>query len=94
MSEKRTVFQIELPTGGDVGVIRHRFGDPKSNGIRIAVVAGIRGDTPEGMRIAVSLMRFLQEHEPIMKGIVDVYPCVNPLAAERGSRLWPFFGVL
>jgi predicted deacylase len=33
----------------------------------------------------------LQEHHDKINGCVDVYPCVNPLAAHRGIRRWPFF---
>ena len=36
---------------------------------------------------------FLGEQEGLLEGIVDVYPCVNPLAAEGGTRRWPFFDV-
>lgn len=59
----------------------------------MAIVAGIRGDAPEGIRVAHEVAGFLEIHEEKFRGIVDVYPCVNPLAAHRGSRVWPFFDV-
>ena len=90
MATQSTIFEVEMPTGGSASIVRHRFG---SEHPRVAIVAGIRGDTPEGMRIALSLIQFLQIHEASLRGCVDVYPCVNPLASEQGSRLWPFFDV-
>lgn len=91
MSVRKSIFSIELPTGGEVQLIRHRFG--KKSEPRVSIVAGIRGDTPEGMRIAFSLSNQLAAFEDSLQGTVDIYPCINPLAAEQGTRLWPFFGV-
>ncbi|MEC7984764.1 MAG: succinylglutamate desuccinylase/aspartoacylase family protein [Myxococcota bacterium] len=91
MSESKSIFSIELPTGGEVQLTRHRFGLKRAP--RVSIVAGIRGDAPEGMRIAFSMLQRLVELEDVLQGQVDIYPCVNPLAAEQGERLWPFFGV-
>lgn len=91
MPKQSVVFEIEMPTGGSIEVIRHRFGSTALP--RVAIVSGIRGDTPEGMRIALSLMNFLKENEHHIHGCIDLFPCVNPLAAEQGTRLWPFFDV-
>ena len=83
------VCTVGLPTGDTVEIIRRRFsGGP---GMRVAVVAGIRGDTPEGVRIAHLVAHALEAVHEDLKGTVDIYPCVNPLAAHRGSRRWPFF---
>lgn len=79
---------IGLPAGGQVDVVRRRYGN--GEGPRVAVVAGLRGDCPEGVRVAHLLSQALEQLETI-RGQVDIYPCVNPLAALRGSRNWPFF---
>ncbi|MEL6349265.1 MAG: succinylglutamate desuccinylase/aspartoacylase family protein [Myxococcota bacterium] len=92
MSELTSLIEIELPSGETVAVARRRFGDPTA-GKRAAIVAGIRGDAPEGVRVAYLVAAFLAEHEDALAGAVDIYPCVNPLAAERGSRRWPSFDV-
>lgn len=91
MPKTTRVVSVEMPSGGDVDIVRRRF--EGSSGPRIAVVAGIRGDTPEGIRVAHELCQFLEGVEDRLRGTVDVYPCANPLAAHRGSRLWPFFDV-
>ena len=91
MSDLESVIQFELPSGGSIGLVRRRFRG--AAGPRVAIVAGIRGDTPEGIHVAHRIASFLEDHEQALQGCVDVYPCVNPLAAHRGSRLWPFFDV-
>ncbi len=91
MSKLSTLIELEVPTGDVVPVLRRRFtGGP---GPRVAIVAGIRGDTPEGIRVAYSIAELLETMEKNLHGTVDVYPCVNPLAAHRGSRYWPFFEI-
>ncbi len=78
-----------MPTGERVDIVRRRFS--AGDGPRIALVAGVRGDTPEGVRVAHSVASVLQENHERLQGCVDIYPCVNPLAAHRGIRHWPFF---
>jgi hypothetical protein len=83
------ICSIELPTGESVGVHRRRFvGAP---GPRVAIVAGVRGDTPEGTRVAHAVGAHLRANHERLVGTVDVYPCVNPLAAHHGARAWPAF---
>ncbi len=88
--QSHVFYTLEMPSGGQVPVKRYRFG---SKGTRVAFVAGIRGDAPEGIRVAFRLMKSLESLEEHLDGIVDVYPCINPLAAEQGERLWPAFGI-
>jgi len=83
------ICAIELPTGELVGVPRRRFsGGP---GPHVVVVAGVRGDTPEGTRVAHAIGAHLRANHDRLRGTVDVYPCVNPLAAHHGARNWPAF---
>ena len=91
MAETESLHCIELPSGATVDVVRQVFGSKE--GPRIVFVAGIRGDTPEGIRLAHRLGQFLATCEKQLKGRVEIFPCVNPLAAEQGMRKWPFFNV-
>lgn len=97
MIEKVEIFSIELPTGGNVAIPRWRFYSNETHSTeplkRLSIVAGIRGDAPEGIRIAYQLLHSLIELEHDIRGVVDLYPCVNPLAAEQGQRYWPFFDI-
>jgi len=83
------LHSIGMPSGDSVDIVRKTF--EGSEGPRVAIVAGIRGDTPEGVRVAHTIAGVLGTHHESLLGRVDVYPCVNPLAAHRGIRHWPFF---
>ena len=92
--ESRSIFDLQTPSGATLTVPQHRFG--KASGDKsphIAFVAGVRGDAPEGIRVAFRLMQALKDLEPSLEGVVDIYPCINPLAAEQGRRLWPGFDI-
>lgn len=85
------ITEVALPTGDEVRIMRRRFGRPGNGAKRVSIVAGIRGDAPQGIEVAHRVGRFLATIEDQLKGVVDVVPCANPLAAERGSRNWPYF---
>jgi predicted deacylase len=88
-NETSVLHDIGMPTGDSVSIVRRRF--CAGDGPHVAIVAGIRGDTPEGVRVAWRVADLLEEHHEALTGTVDIYPCVNPLAAHRGQRHWPFF---
>jgi uncharacterized protein len=87
------VIRVELPSGGELQIVRRRFGAGGEDAPRVVIVAGIRGDAPEGIRVAHKVACALEALEDRLKGTVDIYPCANPLAAHQGGRLWPFFDV-
>ncbi|WP_066715673.1 M14 family metallopeptidase [Clostridium sp. Marseille-P299] len=58
---------------------------------RICIVTGIHGDELEGQYICYELIRRIQENMDLLSGIVDVYPCVNPLGMESITRRIPTF---
>ena len=89
--ETINIFDLKTPSGAKLSVQRHRFGN--GDGPTVAFVAGVRGDAPEGIRVAYCLMQALEGLKDELQGYVDVYPCINPLAAEQGRRLWPSFEV-
>ncbi len=84
------ICRVELPTHNEVEVVRRRF--EGSQGPRVALVAGIRGDTPEGVRVLYEVTGMLRQLDQLV-GSVDIYPCANPLAAHAGLHRWPFFDV-
>jgi predicted deacylase len=84
------ICRIELPTLNEVEVVRRRF--EGSEGPWVAIVSGIRGDTPESIRSLYQVTRMLRQLDGI-RGRVDLYPCANPLAAYAGLQRWPFFDV-
>jgi hypothetical protein len=87
-----TICAVELPTGEEVPVCRRRFRGA-TDGPHVAIVAAVRGDTPEGTRVIHAVGAHLLERVSTLRGTVDLYPCVNPLAADQGARHWPAFDV-
>lgn len=83
------LLAVETPSGGTVRIPRIRLGG--GDGPRVVLVAGLRGDTPEGVRVVHSVLRFLRTTP--LQGTVDVFPCLNPMAAHLSTRLWPGFDV-
>ena len=88
-AERAVICSAGMPTGDKVDIVRRRFRG--GEGPRVVLVAGIRGDAPEGVRVAHNVARSLEACHAELRGTVDIYPCVNPLAAHRGMRNWPFF---
>lgn len=88
--EHTTICSLEMPTGTDIDIIRRRFRG--GAGPRVALVAGIRGDAPEGIHVLHEVTLRLRRLSRLA-GSVDIFPCANPLAAHNGARRWPFFDV-
>ncbi len=56
---------------------------------RIAIVSGIFGDELQGQYVCYELIRRIKENFDCLKGIVDVYPALNPLGLEAKTREIP-----
>ncbi len=82
-----SLFDVEMPTGETVRITRRSFGG--AEGPTVALLAGVRGDTPEGARVLHEVGKQLLRVDPALTGTVHLYPCLNPLAADQGARHWP-----
>lgn len=58
---------------------------------RISVVTGIHGDELEGQYVCFELIRRIKENKSALRGIVDVYPAMNPLGIDSITRGIPAF---
>ncbi len=58
---------------------------------RISIVTGIHGDELEGQYICYELQRRIQLEKEHLKGIVDIYPAMNPLGIDSITRGIPAF---
>ena len=58
---------------------------------RISIVTGTHGDELEGQYVCYELQRRVREHPDCLKGIVDVYPALNPLGIDSITRGIPAF---
>ena len=58
---------------------------------RAAVVTGIHGDELEGQYVAFELARRIKEHPDHLRGVVDIYPALNPTGVSTITRGVPLF---
>lgn len=86
-----TVMSAQMPVGLPMRIKKNRLepdcelGDRK----RVSIVAGIHGDELQGQYICYEIIRRIKENMESLCGIVDIYPCVNPMALEVRNRKSP-----
>ena len=87
------VSKADLPVGEHLLIQKNRIQPEKLTGKekRIAIVTGTHGDELEGQFVCCELQRRIHEHPEYLKGIVDVYPALNPLGIESITRSIPIF---
>lgn len=93
-----TVVSVGLPVDEKLEIKRKRYlpetaKSKKSlkNLKRISIVTGIHGDELEGQSVCYELSRLIQENMGCLKGIVDIYPALNPLGIDSITRGIPGF---
>lgn len=89
----QTVSSAELPIGEHLLIQKNRL-EPVTltgNEKRISIVTGTHGDELEGQLVCYELNRRIMEHRERLKGIVDIYPALNPLGIESITRSIPIF---
>ncbi|MFI3312327.1 MAG: M14 family metallopeptidase [Eubacteriales bacterium] len=89
----QTVTKASLPVDEELVIEKMRLMPlrPQDNMKRISVVTGIHGDELEGQYVCYQLSRFIQENIQNLRGIVDIYPALNPLGIDSISRGIPAF---
>lgn len=87
------VSKADLPVGEHLLIQKNRIQPEKLTGAekRIAIVTGTHGDELEGQFVCCELQRRIAEHPEFLKGIVDIYPALNPLGIESITRSIPIF---
>lgn len=86
-----TIVEIELAVGEKITVRRNRILPQKKEdeSRRISIVSGIHGDELEGQYVCYEVARRIEEHPEFLRGIVDIYPALNPLGLESAHRTVP-----
>lgn len=85
-----TVAQTHLAVGETLSIRRNHI-EPVTgeNRGRISVVTGMHGDELEGQFVCYELIRRLTARPEALRGTVDIYPVLNPLGMDSGSRVIP-----
>lgn len=88
-----TVVSMELPVDENLTIRKNRLlpAHPTGKEKRIAIVTGTHGDELEGQFVCYELVRRLKAEPDALKGIVDVYPALNPLGIDSITRGIPMF---
>ena len=88
-------FNVKLPVDEHLILKRNRFLSPTQDlsGRRISIVTGIHGDEIEGQYVCYLLAKWLNENPDKIKGIVDIYPAMNPMGIDSITRGFPFYDV-
>lgn len=89
----KTVASVGLPVDETLTVKKRRI-SPKEKikgAKRISIVTGIHGDELEGQYVCFEVARRIEEELDKLKGIVDIYPAMNPLGIDSITRGIPAF---
>lgn len=89
------VVSLGLSVGESWNIYKNRI-EPKvlsGNEKRLSIVTGVHGDELEGQFVCYELNRILREQKEHLKGIVDIYPALNPLGVDSITRGVPGFDI-
>lgn len=89
----KTVFSIDLPVLENMHILKNRLEPLKKTGNekRVCIVTGIHGDELEGQYICYELLKRIRSNRQHLKGIIDIYPSLNPLGMDSLTRGVPSF---
>lgn len=89
------VTKVSLPVDEELRIVKNRIApdDLPEGAKRICIVTGTHGDELEGQLVCFELVRYLRAHMEHLRGIVDVYPAINPLGIDSITRGMPGFDI-
>ena len=87
------VVSVDLPVHERLVIKKNRLEPENMTGKEkwISIVTGTHGDELDGQYICYEIIKKIQMYPEKLKGIVDIYPDVNPLGIDMGSRGIPMF---
>lgn len=90
-----TIATAELPIREVMRIKKNSLVPEKLTGNeqRLCIVTGVHGDDLAGQFICYEVIRRIKENYAALTGIVDVYPAINPLGLDAGTREWPLFNM-
>ncbi|MCD8104227.1 MAG: M14 family metallopeptidase [Lachnospiraceae bacterium] len=90
----KTVAKTNMPVDEVLRIRKNRI-QPDAEGLtcpkRISIVTGIHGDELEGQFVCYEVSRRIEEHPEYLKGMVDIYPALNPFGIDSVTRGIPAF---
>lgn len=82
------IVSLQMPVGERLVVKKNRLmpANTDRNTKRISIVTGTHGDELNGQYVCYKLIEIINSQPENLAGIVDVYPSINPLGIDTGSR--------
>ncbi len=82
------IVSLQMPVGERLTVKKNRLmpAHTDRNTKRISIVTGTHGDELNGQYVCYKLIEIINSQPENLAGIVDVYPSINPLGIDTGSR--------
>lgn len=82
------IVSLQMPVGERLVVKKNRLAPENidKNTKRISIVTGTHGDELNGQYVCYKLIEKINAQPENLAGIVDVYPSINPLGIDTGSR--------
>ena len=89
----KTVASVGLPVDEKLYIRKNTLSPKELTGKekRICIVTGTHGDELEGQYVCYEINRIIKENLDKLKGIVDIYPALNPLGIDSIQRGIPMF---
>lgn len=89
----KTVFSIDLPVLENMQILKNRLEplNPTGKEKRVCIVTGIHGDELEGQYICYEILQRINKNLEHLKGIIEIYPSLNPLGMDSLTRGIPAF---
>lgn len=89
----KTVVSVGLPIDEKLMIQKNRLEPECVTGKekRITIVTGTHGDELDGQYVCYQLIKKINQKKEKLRGIVDIYPALNPLGIDSVSRGIPMF---
>ena len=87
--EITTVASVAMPVAEAWRVKRCRYAAEGESAGRLCIATGIHGDEMMGQLVVFGVARRIMAQPEHLHGIVDIYPMLNPLGLDCGSRMVP-----
>ena len=93
LDEVREIATAELPVDEKISIKKHRIAplNEKGDAKRISIITGVHGDELEGQFVCYELTNRIMQQPEALKGIVDIYPAMNPMGIDSITRGIPAF---
>ncbi|MDO4741404.1 MAG: succinylglutamate desuccinylase/aspartoacylase family protein [Eubacteriales bacterium] len=87
--EVSEVASVQMAVGEKWTVRRCRYSAGGENGRRVCLVTGVHGDEMMGQLALYDIAKRIKAAPQCLCGTVDLYPMVNPLGLDTGTRMVP-----